>query len=956
MAVYLFSGFTESDLTTKDHIAVGDPIDVPGATTHSFRVEDDDARMSGDTITEGQSDDRTQSVSIRKGTTNVVDGPIYLDEVYTLEDPDGNRYTMYEMEVEGTGEDFYVFQDPPPPPGTKLMVVGREDATAGDVSYDQFSGNDGFEENDREVGTVHGGPGNDTIAGTPGDNALYGGAGDDKISGGNGADQIYGGDGDDTLNGEAGNDTLYGGAGNDVVEGGTGDDQLYGGEGADSLYGGHGRDTLNGGAGADMLYGGEDDDLFVLEDGFGADRIYGGGVANGTDVDRIDLSGLSSGVEITYTGEESGTIRQGDSLARFEEIERIDGTAHGDRIDASARSDAATIDGGAGNDTIIGGAGNDTLSGGAGADRIAGGAGNDRIDLGTQPGEADTVVLSDGDGQDVVLNFEPPVENPNGSWTAIDRIDVSGLHDANGQPVNIWDATVTSADNGDAIITFPGGESLRLVGVTAAQVSSPGAMTAMGIPPSDGTITGTAGDDVITPGWADADGDRVDSNDAILERHSGDDDLILAGAGNDIVEAGAGNDTIVGGSGDDELYGGTGSDRFVLFNGFGHDRIAGGEDTNGDDVDKIDGSHLSQGMDVTFTGDEAGRLEAGTDSAEFKEIEAVQGSGQADRMDASATTGGISLSGGGGDDTLIGGSGEDHLAGGTGNDVLTGGRGADRLNGGDGNDTLRMSHGDGASGGAGDDLFLFEDLGETGTGDTTANGGEGFDTLDLGKAARMETLSMTSGPDGYSGSVQMDNGSTMRFSQMERVICFTADTRIATPFGPRRAADLAVGDLVLTRDNGPRPLRWVGSRRTTAVGPRAPIRIRPGVLPGLERDLLVSPQHRMLFEGYRAQLLFGADEVLIAARYLVDGHDVTVERGGEVHYVHLLFDAHEIVMAEGAATESFQPGLRGIIGLDAPSRERLFTVCPQLRAMPDGWGRSARPTLRAHEARALLAA
>ena len=80
MAVYLFSGFTESDLTTKDHIAVGDAIDVPGATTHSYRVEDDDARMSGDTITEGQSDDRTQSVSIRKGATNVVDGTIYLDE------------------------------------------------------------------------------------------------------------------------------------------------------------------------------------------------------------------------------------------------------------------------------------------------------------------------------------------------------------------------------------------------------------------------------------------------------------------------------------------------------------------------------------------------------------------------------------------------------------------------------------------------------------------------------------------------------------------------------------------------------------------------------------------------------------------------------------------------------------------------------------------------------------
>jgi hypothetical protein len=154
----------------------------------------------------------------------------------------------------------------------------------------------------------------------------------------------------------------------------------------------------------------------------------------------------------------------------------------------------------------------------------------------------------------------------------------------------------------------------------------------------------------------------------------------------------------------------------------------------------------------------------------------------------------------------------------------------------------------------------------------------------------------------------------------------------------------------MTRDHGLRPIRWIGRRTVPAIGRLAPIRIRPGVLVGQESDLLVSPRHRMLFQGYRAELLFGESEVLVAACHLVDGRAVTVEEGGLVTYIHFMFDEHEIVFANGAATESFHPGTFGLSTLDAAVREELFRIFPELRAGVESYGPTARRCLRRHEA------
>ena len=64
---------------------------------------------------------------------------------------------------------------------------------------------------------------------------------------------------------------------------------------------------------------------------------------------------------------------------------------------------------------------------------------------------------------------------------------------------------------------------------------------------------------------------------------------------------------------------------------------------------------------------------------------------------------------------------------------------------------------------------------------------------------------------------------------------------------------LAAGDMVVTMDHGPQPIRWIGSSKRPDRQ-LAPILIRKGAL-GNTRDLRVSPQHRMLLSGWQAEVL-----------------------------------------------------------------------------------------------------
>ena len=186
------------------------------------------------------------------------------------------------------------------------------------------------------------------------------------------------------------------------------------------------------------------------------------------------------------------------------------------------------------------------------------------------------------------------------------------------------------------------------------------------------------------------------------------------------------------------------------------------------------------------------------------------------------------------------------------------------------------------------------------------------------------------------------------------VPCFVAGTLIRTPEGDRPVESLSPGDMVLTLDDGPQPLRWIGSRTVPAQGNLAPVCIRAGTF-GDHGKLLVSPQHRVLLRDSLAELLFGETEVLVAAKDLVNDRSVRRVQGGDVEYVHLLFDRHQIIVSEGLATESFHPGPQSMADLPPEALEELIALFPDIcPETGDGYGPAARRALKSFEARALM--
>ena len=142
--------------------------------------------------------------------------------------------------------------------------------------------------------------------------------------------------------------------------------------------------------------------------------------------------------------------------------------------------------------------------------------------------------------------------------------------------------------------------------------------------------------------------------------------------------------------------------------------------------------------------------------------------------------------------------------------------------------------------------------------------------------------------------------------------CFTPGTLIETENGPRPVEELERGDLVATADRGLVPIRLVHRRAFSAQYLRnkpkhGPVLIRARSLGcGLpERDLLVSPQHRMLIKSLVARRMFGDEEVLAPACQLAGQPGISrVSPPEGVEYIHILLDHHAIIFAEGAPTET----------------------------------------------------
>jgi Ca2+-binding RTX toxin-like protein len=697
---------------------------------------------------------------------------------------------------------------------------------------------------------------------------------------------------DDTDNLEGDND--------DSVLAGAGDDTVFSGLGNDTVLGEGGNDILDGGTGDDSLDGGIGDD--TVAGGAGADTLDGG-----TGNNTLDYSDSSGSFTVNLeTNTAFGSDADGDVISNFQ---NVIGSDFGDTITLSTTD--GTIFAGIGNDFLQGGAGNDSILANAGDDGLLGGAGND-----TLIGGAGSDTIDGGIGDDTIYGDDPAQD---GIWDyQVYDYDFAG---ANDQAFDIENGTLVGEGQTSTY------DATNLVndarGTPGADPDDFGIIyTSRLLPDEDGTYTfSTTSDDGSTIRILDENGNPL--------TWTNQDGTTSTFMDNDYLQ---GSTTR---SGEVTLEAGT--------------------------VYTIEVRHWENvGAEVL-----SGTVTSPSGTTEDLADSSLIIGPEPDAPGADSITGGDgndAIFSGEGDDTVTGGTGGDTLDGSLGNDSLDGGAGADSVDGGAGNDTITVDQGDTVTGGTGDDYFLLKDADSSGTGNDTISitGGEddetSGDTLQLTSDVTLDDITFSNLDDvngGLSGTFTMADGTVVSFTEIENIICFTPGTRILTAQGERLIETLREGDMVVTRDHGLRPIRWIGKRRVPGKGRFAPVRVGANALDGARGCLLVSPQHRILFTGYRAELLFGASEVLVPAKHLIDGHEVVQRDVDEVTYIHLMLDRHEVIYAEGIATESFHAGDVGLDAVDDAAREELFTIFPDLRAAPYRHGKTARPCLRAHEARLL---
>lgn len=168
--------------------------------------------------------------------------------------------------------------------------------------------------------------------------------------------------------------------------------------------------------------------------------------------------------------------------------------------------------------------------------------------------------------------------------------------------------------------------------------------------------------------------------------------------------------------------------------------------------------------------------------------------------------------------------------------------------------------------------------------------------------------------------------------------CFTTGTVIETEKGAIRVENLVVGDRVLTRDNGFQPISWLGMRQFSATelaeNPHLnPILLTTNALGGdrPQKDLIVSPNHRVLVDRSKTAIYFDEREVLVAAKHLLNHRSIRPIGTNGITYHHFLCEKHEVVLSNGHWTESFHPQDMSLRAVGNAQREEIFEIFPELR-------------------------
>jgi Ca2+-binding RTX toxin-like protein len=648
-----------------------------------------------------------------------------------------------------------------------LLGKGGADFLHGGDGNDTLTGGDGDDQ-------LFGDAGDDRIIWNPGDDSdlAEGGAGTDtlEINGGNGAEVFTltangarvhldrvtpapffvdaGTIENVVINANGGDDTVIGTNGlgalvNLTVDGGTGNDTIVGGDGADNLLGGDGNDVVLGGRGNDLALLGAGDDVFTWNPGDGSDTVEG---QDG--VDRLEFNGanVNENIDISANG---GRVRffrdaanvtmdlNGVEVVSFHALGGADNIVINDLSGTDLASGAVAID-------LEGAPGSGAPDGQVDRVTVNGAVGNEVITIAGSGGVASVsgvpapVLIFHSEGTDQLV--------VNGN-AGNDIINASGL------------AAGTMA------LTLDGGAGNdTIIGGDSADALLGGA--------GDDAIVGGDGNDTITAG---------DGNDLALGGRGN--DVALLGAGDDVFtwNPGDGSDTVEGQAGVDrlEFNGANVNESIDISANGGHVRFSRDVasvtmDLNGVEVVSF---HALGGADNIVINDLSGTdLALG---AVAIDLEGAPGSGgpdgQSDLVTVNATAGNdvIKVSGSNGTANIIGassavsifhldtfdgltvngGAGNDMLDasalattlglivnGGDGDDIVTGGQGADIVDGGNGNDLVIGGRGDDfALLGAGNDVFVWN----PGEGSDRVEGAAGVDRLDFNGSAASESIDIS---------------------------------------------------------------------------------------------------------------------------------------------------------------------------------------------------------------------
>jgi len=676
--------------------------------------------------------------------------------------------------------------------------------------------------------------------------------------------------GADTIITGDGDDTITSGGGADTINSGAGEDIINSGGGADTIDSGSERDIINAGGGADTVNAGYGND--VVDGGNGNDIIRGDSGDNTTNTDYANIPDPDGGTTGVDDGDDlSGgfTVDAGSADVGFTFVDSTTAPNPSNAI-FEFNSDEQQYTEGLNNG--IGNSDNAIYLEGTGG-------------IGETSTTNITFVANDP-------NFNNAVENVN--------FRINDIDDA------LWQDVVTirafDADDNEIIVNLTAGANMTLSDTTNdGNVDTATAIDGTGNQDSATAeasllveIPGPVARIEIDYGNLGTGGQRIDITEIYFDPIPVDDpvgefnDILSGGGGSDQIFGEFGNDILDGGNGQDTLDGGVGDDTILISNG--RDTIDGGAGDDTFDAFQPNSSLPNSTITVIVDNNGTGTIaKSGGTPDSVTSVEtyiADEDTPENDRItltDTTLTAADIS----GIDDNAVG-----TYTSTNGNIVVS--------FGGPGQPTLSQ--------------IL---AGTAVVGGVTLSGTGSFQITDGDES-------------GTIGNINFENFENIDFT----IVCFAAGTLITTDTGDRRVEDLQTGDKVMTADNGLQALRWTGARHLDAAMLQAnpklrPIRIQAGALAdGMpKRDLIVSPQHRILVRSNIAIRMFDAAEVFVPAKHLLDLPGVSIASDMDaVTYVHIMCNDHEVISAEGALAETLYTGTQALKAMSVDARAEIDAI------------------------------